>query len=243
MEQRPKTLVMRISRLLPLLIIPALIFGVACSSSDDDDGVPANTEASPTQAAGGEEAEPTAEPTEEAAPTTEPTVAAASFELADSPVGAPLDNHYKVPPGGPGGPAPLEELPFPPGSVQAHWYTAGDRYVVYYEGLALDGPAYCPGNSLQTAAGFDFITNSPAVEGACGPAATLASEDGAGVYLCDGLVFYQTQIPADAEGNLFGTVELFDADGTIIGLTSVSSTSQGEAPAIDLSTCEGPLFR
>jgi hypothetical protein len=141
-------------------------------------------------------------------------------------------------------------LPFPAGSVEAQWYVAGDRYVVRYAGLMLDGdPPLCPGNSIQTATGFQFVSNSPAEAGACEGATTLPAEATAGVILCGDEVLYVTQIPAGSEGILFGTIEVFLADGTIIGLTSQSPTNLGEAPAIGEALqqllgrgdCEGPL--
>jgi hypothetical protein len=59
--------------------------------------------------------------------------------------------------------------------------------------------------------------------------------------LCGNEVLYVTQIPADSEGVLYGTVEVFLPDGTLIGLTSQSPTAMGEAPPVDLGACEGPV--
>lgn len=220
---------MKLTHAFPVLALVVLVFGIACSGSDGDDN-------GSTGSSGG--TTPTQAPDGGAQPTETPVDSGASFSLEETQVRAALDVHYKTPPGGP---APEGELPFAPGSVQARWYSSGDRFVVHYEGLALDGPAYCPGNSLAANNSFQFISNSPAVSGACEGATTLPSEDSAGVYLCDGQVLYKTEIPSDSAGDLFGTIEIFNPDGTIVGLTSVSATSLGVAPAVDLSACEGPL--
>ena len=217
-------------RFLIAFALIALFAGVACSSSDDSD------DSGTSSASGPAPTQPAAEPTTEQEPTQEP--AAQPFSLPDTTVRASLTTHYKFPPGGP---APLDELPFPPGTVEARWYKSGDRYVVYYHNFSLDGPAYCPGNSIQTTTGFEHISNSPAVDGACGGASTLATEASAGVVLCDDLVLYVTQIPSDKVGDLYGTIEIIESDGAGIGLTSISPTSLGEAPEVDLSGCEGPL--
>ena len=212
------------STLLIGVMLSALLFGLASSSDSDSDS------GSPTTAP---------QATSEATAAPESTqAAAAAFSLADTSVRALLSTHYKFPPGGP---APLDELPFPPGSVEARWYKSGDRYVVYYHNLSLDGPAYCPGNSIRKATGFEHISNSPAVAGACAGASTLATEDGAGVVLCGDLVLYVTQIPSDAEGDLFGTIEILETEGAGTGLTSIAPTSMGEAPEVDLSSCSDPI--
>ena len=167
------------------------------------------------------------------------TTGSGTFSLGSTAVSAPLTTTYKIPPGGP---APDADLPFAPGAVEARWYESGDRFVVYYHGLTLDdGHLYCPGNSIQTSGSFQYISNSPAVPGACEGAATLVTEEGSGVYLCDGLVLYLTQIPSTSQGVLYGTVEIFEADGTLIGLTSTAATSLGGILEVDLSPCRGPV--
>ncbi len=167
------------------------------------------------------------------------TTPGGAFSLDDAAVSALLTTTYKIPPGGP---APDADLPFAPGAVEARWYKSGDRYVVYYHGLTLnDGHLYCPGNSIQAGSSFQYVSNSPAIPGACEGASTLATEGAAGVYLCDGFVMYLTQIPSTSQGDLYGTVEIFEADGTLIGLTSVASTSLGDIPEVDLGPCSGPV--
>ena len=101
-----------------------------------------------------------------------------------------------------------------------------------YAGLDLrrSGPL-CPGNSIQTAAGFEHISNAPTERDACSGAPTLAGP-AAGARTCGDLVFYLTEIPTTAEGTLFGTVERYD-DGVIVGLTSTARTNISATPDFD----------
>jgi hypothetical protein len=55
------------------------------------------------------------------------------------------------------------------------------------------------------------------------------------VKTCGALVFYVTDIPTNIEGQLFGTVERFSADGTVVGVTGGVPTNVGATPAIDLN--------
>ena len=130
------------------------------------------------------------------------------------------------------------ELPIPPATVQAQWYQADGRYVVVYNGLSLEqtGPL-CPGNSLRTAAGFLHVSNAPTGEGACQGVTLL--EPPVGVRACGEIVVYVTAIPSDLGGNLFGTVEVYPPDGSIIGLTSVAAVEPDGAPEVDLNTVCG----
>ena len=129
-----------------------------------------------------------------------------------------------------------EQLPFPANSVTAHWYQSEGFYVVVYG--ALD-PALevCPGNSIQTSAGFVNVSNAP-MNGADCSFAPVVAEAPAGVVMCDRLVSYVTLIPADTEGTLFGTIELM-ADGLGVGLTSQAIADPANTPEItrDLIDC------
>ena len=60
-----------------------------------------------------------------------------------------------------------------------------------------------------------------------------------GVRACGEIVVYVTAIPSDLGGNLFGTVEVYPPDGSIIGLTSVAAVEPGGAPEVDLDTVCG----
>ncbi len=205
-----------------LLSIGAVLLIVACGGGSD---------AAPTSTATTAPAQAT--PTSPPAATPTP---AAGPSLANTPVVAALSVIYKVEGGR--SVTPAAELPVPSGSVEARWYQADGRFVVFYAGLALaEAGPLCPGNSIQTATGFLHITNGPTGAGACTGVQNPAAAD-EGVRLCGGSVFYVTRIPVDAEGTLYGTVERFLADGTIIGLTSRVAADRDRTPAIDLSGCE-----
>ena len=90
----------------------------------------------------------------------------------------------------------------------------------------------------QTASGFLHVSNAPTAGGACEGATTLAGPD-VGIRECGDLVVYVTAIPSDLGGNLFGTIERFEADGSIIGLTSVVAVAPSAAPAVDLDALCG----
>ena len=147
-------------------------------------------------------------------------------------VTATLNQTYKVTPGQPTVAPTPAELPVPAGNVQALWYQHDGRYIVVYAGLDLDqsGPL-CPGNSIQTAAGFEHISNAPTEPGACSGVPILAGAD-AGVRIRGALAFYLTEIPTTAEGTLYGTVERYD-DGVIVGLTSTAQTNLAATPELD----------
>ncbi len=181
---------------------------VACTDDDGDNDD------------GSTDATPTSESTDEATATPE------AFSLPDTPISASLDSPYTD-----------DELPVAVGSVEAHWYQSGGKYVVHYRGLSLaeSGPL-CPGNSIFTDGGFLHISNAPTEAGACTGATTLVPLP-TGVKLCGEQVLYLTDIPADLAGDLYGSIEIYLADGTIIGLTSTATADAAAAPEIDLSSC------
>ena len=101
-------------------------------------------------------------------------------------------------------------------------------YIVIFRGLdiRLEGPL-CAGSSIQTAAGFEFISNSPAPPGAdpdavCVDVPNLAGSD-RGTVQCRGGIGYLTDIPTTAEGALFATLEFNDGSGFIGQTSSVQS--------------------
>ncbi len=73
-------------------------------------------------------------------------------------------------------------------------------------------------------------------EGGCEGATTLANAP-AGVKICDGKLLYLTEIPVETEGTLYGSVEVFLDDGSIVGVTSQAEADANAAPEIDLSSC------
>jgi len=214
-----------------LLVLGAFLFA-ACSSDDDGD---ATTE--PTSAATDE---PTAAATEEptAAPTEAPPAAATEEPMDDGPdtrpassASAVLTQSYNS---ASGGSFDAAVMGFDVGDVEGQWYQADGFYVVVYAGLDLEatGPL-CPGNSIQTAAGFEFVSNSPTDGADCSTFPTLTSDPDVGPLVCQGVVSYRTAIPATTQGNLFGTVER-PVDGGVMGITGITPTSAG-VPEIDIS--------
>lgn len=160
---------------------------------------------------------------------------AAAEGLETTPVIGRIGGPYKVIAGQPVQ-VGLDELPFEPGSVEAHWYQQNGSYVIVYRGLdaASIGPL-CPGNSIQTAAGFSNVSNSPNAAGGC---ADIVPEppDGVGVQACGEHLIYLTAIPTGTAGTLYGTVESFDASGALIGQTSVVQANPPITPAIDVGS-------
>lgn len=154
-------------------------------------------------------------------------------ELTTSELTASLNGGYKVKPNGSRVPPTQQELPVPLGTVEAHWYRSGGVYVVAFGGLNLDEiEPVCPGSSIQTDAGFEHVTNSPTEEGACEGAPDIAGPD-AGTRICGPLLLYITEIPEDTEGDLFASVERYQRNGKIIGVTGVVAADMSAAPEID----------
>jgi hypothetical protein len=146
---------------------------------------------------------------------------------------ASLAGGYEVQPDGSRVPPTEDELPVPLNTVEAHWYRSAGVYVIAFGGLDLaEAGPLCPGTSAQTGAGFEHVTNSPTEEGACEGAENLAGSD-AGVRTCGPLVLYITEIPEDTEGDLFASLERYEEDGTIIGVTGVVEADMSAAPEID----------
>lgn len=124
---------------------------------------------------------------------------------------------------------------FPPGSVEAHWYQWGDRHVVLYRGFnAADGSAICAGNSVFVeGVGFGSISNSPhngAEDEICVGTPRFA-EPPSGVFACDTLLYYVTEIPSDVEGTLWGTLEF--GDGEWEGQTSQAISDLANTPVFE----------
>ena len=98
-----------------------------------------------------------------------------------------------------------------------------------------EGDALCPGNSIRTSNGFEFVSNAPTDEGACEGFSTLTTDPNVGPQVCLDTVIYRTAIPSNLTGTLYGTLEaLADEGASLIGLTSQAETA-GNAPEIDLA--------
>ena len=192
------------------LFLAAIAIGVvsaACSSGTSDTTAPSDEPATTTTASQATTTTTTqAPPTTTTSPpetTTTAGIDAASVET--TPVTALLDPYNAA-----GG-----DL-FPAGSVEANWYQWDGLYVVLYRGFdASDGSSICAGNSvLVPGTGFSSITNSPHNGGAdeiCVGTAKIADAP-SGVYACDSLLYYVTEIPTDSDGTLWGTLEIGDGD-------------------------------
>ena len=165
--------------------------------------------------------------------TTEAPTTTEADALPESAVIALIDAGYKF--GADAGEATDDDLPFALGTIEAHWYSSGDRYVVVFVGLDLaeTGPV-CPGNSILTATGFESISNSPSPDASCQGAMALASPP-AGVQVCDGLVSYITEIPAGTEGTLYASIEIYTGTGTNLGATGFVVADPAAMPEIDAS--------
>lgn len=100
--------------------------------------------------------------------------------------------------------------------------------IAVYHGPGTANPeGLCPGNSIATTQ-FEYISNAPLVAGACEGFPT----DVGSVRICEANVWlYETKIPNDTEGTLFGSVEAW-VDGTITGQTGQALNVAG-TPVID----------
>ena len=157
----------------------------------------------------------TTAPATTAPATTAPaTTVAPGPDLPDTPATAPIDQAYSF-----DGSAPDPDLlPAQPGEVTARWYRAGAVLAVVYDGLVPDAPA-CPGNSAQTTAGFDFVSNAALPGMSCDDFPTLIESDASqGVQLCGTTVSYLTLIPSDYAAVLYSSIER-PVDGGGVGVT------------------------
>jgi hypothetical protein len=133
-------------------------------------------------------------------------------------------------------------MPFEDGDVEANWYVWNGRLVVVYAGWdATVGEAQCPGNSVQIAGEFKFVSNSATAAGACDPEdeypQVLPPTSADGARLCGGLVIYQTIIPtsdngAPLAGTVFAGVERF-VDGDFVGSTGTADLGTATLAELD----------
>ena len=221
---------MKRSKLFLVLLIGALILAACSGSAEKDAEIIEEVVAQPTK---------TAPP-----PTPEPTATEEIVMLPVSMVSATLGegefNQYKVElPNFMPVDFEESELPALPGTVTANWFTSGGFYVVAYYGLDLEvSGALCPGNSILTGGNWQHISNAPTAEGACEGFPTLTEDPDVGPVDCHGTLFYRTAIPSDLQGTLYGTIEMLDADGNLVGITS-QAESTTEMLEIDLAaTCQ-----
>ena len=124
------------TRIVIALLMALALVAAACG--DDDGAASTEATAAPTTTTTAAPTTTTAAPTTTttAAPTTTTTTEPAGPELPPTGVTAVIDMPYKW--GDDAGVATQDELPFPIGGVEAHWYQAGDVYAVVYVGLDLE---------------------------------------------------------------------------------------------------------
>ena len=232
-----------IAALVALVAVIGII--VAATSGDDDDTA---AEATPTAEPTEEPTEePTAEPTEEptAEPTEEPTeepTAEPTEEPTEEPTAEPTEEPTEEPTAGPE-PVRGEILESSVGSelsqhsgdplagpVSVSWNNGsnGNLIAVYYGDGMADLTGLCPGNSIQVGDDFDLISNTPAAPGACDGFPT----DRASLRVCtSAVVLYETLIPNNSEGVLWGSLE-WNSDEGIVGMTS-QSVNAPDTPEIN----------
>lgn len=220
----------------PYALVVLIALSLVMASCGDDDAATTTGATTATTAAPTTTITTT---TTTAAPTT--TTAATTTTTTPPPVGpdlpptsvvAVIDGGYVF--GDESREATDDDLPFALGSIEGHWYTAGDRYVVVYVGLDLDetGPL-CPGNSILTSNGYEFISNSPTPGGTCEGTGAPIIGPPVGSQVCGGVVSYVTEIPAGTLGTLFSSVEVYPGAGVNYGATGTVEADPANMPEID----------
>jgi hypothetical protein len=215
------------------LVLSALLVG-ACKVDGGKGNVTIEPAESPTLIETAVDVTPTEADVE--TPTDVGVIVPGEIEIPPSALAAPLIETYDT--ATPGVPPDDADLPAPAGSVFARWYKQDGFYVVYYAGFDFDGEELCPGSSIETAGGFEHVTNQGTSAGNCGPTTDNSTPR---VFICGDDLLYVTAIPDDADGALYGTLEEYRADGTIIGMTSHVTADPEAAPDIDVSECLTPI--
>lgn len=204
---------MRTSNRLSVLLVVFALLVVACAgeTTEETTTTAAEPAATTTQAP-----QPAPTTTTTAAPvaTTTTTLAPAGPEgmIPDPTTGVTL--------------VPYADENITSGDVFVYWYRGADggNYLALYTGPGVagsEGQALCPGNSISTPE-FLHVSNTPVESGSCEGFPTPP----ASVQVCSGGVWiYETAIPSDVEGTLYGSLEWNAADGTIKGLTSQFPTA------------------
>lgn len=107
----------------------------------------------------------------------------------------------------------------------------GNLVAIYHGPGLADPTGLCPGNSLNATGQFEHVSNAPAAEGAC---EGFPTEVGS-VRVCTSNVWlYETKIPNNSTGTLYGSLEGRDADGNIVGHYGTAE-NQPDTPEIDVS--------
>lgn len=206
-----------------LVVITVGLVAAACSSDSSDTTVSSNQPAATTTSLAATTTKAPATTTT-TAPATTTTAGPVAEMVPATPVVGLLDPYNDA-----GG------VLFPSGSVEAHWYQWDGLYVVLYRGWdASDGTEICAGNSWRAdGAIWENITNSAHIgdeNEICVDTAGIAQTP-SGVYACGSLLYYLTEIPTDATGNLWGTLEI--GDGEWAGQTSETPVDLASTPEFE----------
>jgi hypothetical protein len=213
----------------------AAMLAVGCGS--DDDGESASTTTTPVDAG----ATTTTVAVDDATTTTSTDGGGdqgTDPELPETPLRAALETTY------PTEGFDAEAFGLEPGDVTAAWYAVGDRWAVHYDGLTREAASgKCPGNSIRTATAFEHISNSPFGALACTGYEDQPDYQGTilppgSLFVCgEDTVVYVTEIPLDATGVLFGSLEQVLDTGVIQGMTSTVEADADAAPEIEVADC------
>ena len=181
-----------------------VMVATACGGSSSPNAE-AGDDPAPTTSAAPATTEAVVETTEAAPETTAaPTTSAAPTTTAEELVWSEINESFVGAPAQPYSASPIVE-----GEVKVYFNNGTDGTIVaVYHGAGLADPTgLCPGNSLF-AGGFDFVSNAPAAEGACDGFPT----DVGSVRVCTSNVWlYNTMIPNDSVGDLYGSLETLTA--------------------------------
>lgn len=225
-------LMKRTFRIVVPLFAVVLIASACGSSSDSDTSSTSGSdseESSSTEGASASTAAPTTAAVTTAAPTTAapttaaPTTAAPTTQpprrgvIEESFVGTAT--------------TPYSAESIVEGEIRVYFNNGSNGFLIaiYHGDGVLDPTDLCPGNSINTGT-FENISNAPATAGACDGIDT----DRGSVRICSsGVWLYETKIPNDSDGTLWGSVDKV-VGGQIMGVTGQAANRAG-TPEIDYS--------
>ena len=231
-------------RRIPILVVVLALVAAACGGDSSSDTTPAATDGATTTTTGATSTTATTAATtttEATTTTTTTTVAAAGPETRPAtPISAVMgaDPAAETYVGFIEAEYDAAVMGVVPGEATAEWFRAEGFFVVFYNGVdtSVTGPT-CPGASVATAAGFEFVSNAAAEGADCSGFVTLQDDPGVRALQCGNTLAYRTAIPDDSVGILFGTLEKPFGEG-IMGITSLSNSQNGDIPEVDVSIFE-----
>ena len=207
-------------------VLVAIILAISLAGSGDEESAATTSTTQATTTTAAETTTTAAETTtttEETTTTTEAvtTTTIAAFLVPETPITAAL--------------APYSDPSPVPGATEAHWYQNSGHYVVLYRGFdASSGTEICAGTSINSGGAFTNVSNSPhlgTADAICVfPNPPNIAQPPSGVFACGTLLYYVTEIPVDATGTLYGSLELGKPDGSFGGDTSTVDTDIASTP-------------